>query len=69
MKSKESLRLSNLSQDLPTTQGDIIALRDSRRGKIIDLRTYLEFLKRFPVSPIHSLRDKKGPTGNRAFEL
>ncbi len=69
MKSKESSMLQNLSRDLPTTSADIAALNHSRNIHKLDLQDYLDFLAGFPEAPIHYLRNRKGPTGDKPFEL
>ena len=69
MKFKESLILRNLSRDLPTTETDIAALKHSRNIHKLALQDYLEFLANFPDLPVSILRARKGPKGDRAFEL
>ena len=69
MKSKESSRLLDLDRDLPTSAADILALRQARRDRIQDLKTYLEFLSSFPDASAAALRARKGPAGSKPFEL
>jgi hypothetical protein len=69
MKSKKSLRLLDLDRDLPTTAADIFALRQARRDKFNDLRSYLEFLSLFPEPSASALSERKGPAGSKPFEL
>jgi hypothetical protein len=69
MKSKESSRLLDLDRDLPTSAVDILALRQARRDRIQDLKTYLEFLSSFPDVSAATLHAKKGPAGPKPFEF
>jgi hypothetical protein len=69
MKSKESSRLLDLDRDLPTSAEDIVALRQARKESIQDLKTYFEFLSRFPAPSTEELRARKGPRGPQLFEL
>jgi len=69
MRSKKSLRLLDLNRDLPTTANDVSALREARRERIQDLKSYLEFLSCFPQPSKSALSERKGPAGSRPFEL
>ena len=69
MKSKRSSKLLNLDRDLPTSAADIVALRQARRERIKDLKTYLEFLAGFPAPSSSVLLARKGPAGRTPFEL
>jgi hypothetical protein len=69
MKSKKSLRLLDLDRDLPTTAADIFALRQARRDKIKDLKSYLEFLSRFPAPSTVALSERKSSAGSKPFKL
>jgi hypothetical protein len=69
MKSRKSSGLLDLDRDLPTSRDDVIALRSARGSDIADLKTYLEFLARFPAPSTEELRAKKGPRGPQPFEL
>ena len=69
MKSKKYSRLLDLDHDLPTNGADIFALRQARRDRIQDLKTYLEFLAGFPKPSVRALRNRKGPAGLKPFEL
>jgi hypothetical protein len=69
MKSKESSSLLDLDRDLPTSAEDIVALRQTRRRDTADLKTYFEFLSQFPAASTEELRAKKGPCGQKPFEL
>jgi hypothetical protein len=61
--------LQNLNRDLLTTDADIAALKHSRNMHIRDIQDYLKFLANFRDAPICILRTRKGPTGDKAFEL
>ena len=69
MKSKESSKLLSLDRDMPTSAADIAALRRSRRDRIHDLKSYLEFLAGFPARSTRELSSRKGPAGTKPFEL
>lgn len=69
MRSKKSSRFLDLDRDLPTSAEDVIALRQARKDIICDLKTYLEFLASFPAPSLEELRDRKGPAGEKPFEL
>jgi hypothetical protein len=69
MRSKKSLRLLDLDRGLSTNAADILALRESRRDKLRDLKAYLEFLSNFPEPSTPELSAPKGPAGDKPFEL
>jgi hypothetical protein len=69
MKSKKSSRLLDLSRDLPTSVADVIALRRARESGRLNLETYLRFLAGCPAPPLNELRARKGPAGDKPFEL
>jgi len=69
MRSEESLRLLDLDRDLPTAAADIYALREARRDRIQNLKSYLEFLSCFPPPSHFALSQIKGPAGSKPFEL
>jgi hypothetical protein len=69
MKSQKSSMLRNLNRDLLTTDADIAALKHTRKMQKLDLRDYLKFLSNFQDAPTRFLRARKGPTGDKVFEL
>ena len=69
MKSKKSSKLLDLDRDLPTSAADLAALRQARRDRIHDLKSYFEFLARFPTASTRELSLRKGPAGPKPFEL
>jgi hypothetical protein len=69
MRSEKSLRLLDLNRDLPTTVDDVYALREGRRKRIQDLKSYLKFLSCLPKPSEHALSGKKGPSGSKPFKL
>lgn len=69
MRSKKLSRRIDLDRDLPTSEEDIVALRQARKDSVCDLKTYLEFLARFPAPSLQELRTRKGPAGSKPFEL
>ncbi len=69
MKSRRSSKLLNLSRDLPTSAADVIALRQARQSGRMNLEAYLKFLAIFPAPTLQELRSRKGPAGDKPFEL
>jgi hypothetical protein len=69
MKSRKSTRLLDLSLDLPTSAADVAALRAVRQRNSMDLEAYLKFLASFPAPSLEELRARRGPAGDRPFEL
>ncbi len=69
MRSEKSSRLLDLDRDHPTTAGDVSALREARREKIRDLKSYLEFLSRLPKPSESAVRNRKGNAGSQPFAL
>ncbi len=69
MNSSDSCRLLNLEHDLPTTREDVLALRRARHSGRMNFEQYLEFLANFPPPTPSALRARKGPTGDKPFEL
>jgi hypothetical protein len=67
--SKELYEALNLDRDLPTTAADVAAQRRLRVGRSLTFEEYLEFLANFEPPPSDELRGKRGPRGERAFEL
>jgi hypothetical protein len=59
----------DLELDLPTTAEDVEALRNARGFAILDLDSYLRFLAQLPELAVADLRVKRGPRGDRPFEL
>jgi hypothetical protein len=69
MKSEKSYSILDLNNDLPTSPGDILALKRVRQAQRLSFDSYLEFLTSFaPLSP-EELRTRKGPFGLKPFEL
>jgi hypothetical protein len=69
MKSRESSRLLDLSRDLPTGAADVIALRNARESGRMNLEAYLKFLASCPAPTLDELRARRGPAGDKPFEL
>jgi hypothetical protein len=69
MKSRKSSRLLDLSRDLPTSAADVIGLRQARGSDRMNLEAYLECLAGFPAPTLEELRARKGPAGDKPFEL
>jgi hypothetical protein len=69
MKSRRSSRLLDLSRDLPTSAADVVALRQVRQSERMSLESYLKFLASFPALTLQELRSRKGPAGDKPFEL
>jgi len=59
----------DLERDLPTTAEDVAALRRAKTILRLDLESYLRFLRQVPAPTASSLRTKRGPRGDRPFEL
>lgn len=59
----------DLSRDLPTSAADVIALRQARPNDRMSLEDYLDFLARFPAPTFEELRARRGPAGDKPFEL
>ena len=69
MKSAERSDWLDLERDLPTTAGDIAALRRLARHAPMDLDSYFEFLAGFPPPSPEALAARKGPRGDAPFVL
>ncbi len=69
MKSANSNKLVNLEQDLPTSREDILALRLARECRRLSFEDYLAFLASFPPVSMDELRARKGPAGDKSFEI
>ena len=69
MNSVRSSTPLDLEAGLLTRPEDVQALRQARRGTAISLQEYLDFLKQFEDSPAAVLRARRGPRGDRPFEL
>ena len=52
-----------LDRDLPTTPGDVAAMRQAQASRQVQLGAYLEFLRRFEAPPPARLRPRRGPVG------
>ncbi|MGH2362896.1 MAG: hypothetical protein ACRDGM_20400 [bacterium] len=63
MTSNGSADLLALDRDLPTTPGDVTALRQAQAPRQVQLDEYLEFLRRFEAPPPARLRSRRGPVG------
>jgi hypothetical protein len=59
----------DLEAGLLTRPEDVEALRLARRGKAMSLAEYLDFLRQFEDPPPDVLRARRGPRGDRPFEL
>ncbi len=69
MKSRKSSRLLDLSRDLPTSTADVVALRQVRQRDRLNFEDYLKFLASCPAPTLDELRTRKGPAGDKPFEL
>jgi hypothetical protein len=67
--SKEMSEPLNLERDLPTTATDVAAQRRLLAGRSLTFEEYLRFLASFEPPSHDALRDKRGPRGERSFEL
>lgn len=59
----------DLEAGLLTRPEDVEALRQARRGRPMSLDEYLTFLRQFEDPPTTVLRARRGPRGERPFEL
>ncbi len=59
----------DLEAGLRTRPEDVQALRRARRGRPMSLDEYLAFLRQFEDLPADVLRARRGPRGDRPFEL
>jgi len=69
MNSARSSMPLDLEAGLRTRPEDVLALRRARGGKAMSLAEYLDFLRQFEDSPPDVLRARRGPRGERPFEL
>ena len=69
MRSSDSPEPLDLERDLPTTVEDIAALRRLRNRPRLSLEEYLAFLRSLGSPPASGLRSRKGPRGDRPFDL
>ena len=69
MSSADRSGMLDLKRDLPTTAEDVAALRRARAVHPLDLNAYLRFLASLPPYPAPDLRAKRGPRGDRPFNL
>ncbi len=69
MNSARSSTPLDLEAGLRTRPEDVLALRRARRGRSLSLQEYLEFLRQFEDPPAGELRARRGPRGDRPFEL
>lgn len=59
----------DLEAGLRTRPEDVAALRRAARPTALSLEEYLDFLARLEDPPIVALRARRGPQGDRPFEL
>ena len=69
MKSGRSSKPLDPSRDLPTSAADVIALRQARKSDRMSFEAYPKFLASFPAPSLAELRARKGPAGDKPFEL
>jgi len=69
MKSVRPGKPLDLDSDLPTTKDDVEALRRLRQTPRLTFEEYLRFLAQFEQPPTEDLRKRRGPRGDRPFEL
>jgi hypothetical protein len=69
MKSVRSSTPLDLEAGLLTRPDDVQALRQASGGTAISLQEYLAFLRQFEDTPAAVLRARRGPRGERLFEL
>jgi hypothetical protein len=69
MKSSGSRELLDLERDLPTTAEDTAALRRLREMTRLTFDEYFRFLAEFEPPPAEALRSRRGPRGDRLFEV
>lgn len=69
MNSERSSTPLDLEAGLRTRPEDVLALRRARRGRPVSLDDYLAFLRQFEDPPADVLRGRRGPRGERPFEL
>ena len=68
-KSSGSVEWLDLDRDLPTTEADVAAHRRIRGKPALDFDGYLRFLALFEPPSADALRGKRGPRGDRPFDL
>ena len=69
MSSVRSSTPLDLEAGLRTRPEDVLALRRARRGRPLSLEEYLDFLRLFEDPPASVLRARRGPRGDKPFEL
>ena len=69
MRSDERSEALDLERDLPTTPEDVLALRRAKSLGRLDLEGYLDFLAQLPEPAVVNPRSRRGPRGDRPFEL
>jgi hypothetical protein len=69
LRSSDTSERLDLERDLPTSAEDVAALWRIRDRTRLDFDQYLEFLASFPPPPTADLRRRRGPRGERPFEL
>jgi hypothetical protein len=69
MRSNDNLELLDLERDIPTTPDDVAALRRAGLPGPVDLEAYIRFLERLGSPSPSQLRSRRGPRGDRPFEL
>ena len=69
MNSARSSTPLDLEAGLRTGPEGVLALRRARRGTPMSLQEDLDFLQQFEDPPAAELRARRGPRGDRPFEL
>jgi len=59
----------NLERDLPTTEEDVAAQQRLRVGRPLSFEKYIRFLASFEPPSYEELHRKRGPHGDKPFEL
>jgi hypothetical protein len=65
----ESSTPIDLEAGLRTRPEDVAALRRAARPTVLSLEEYMEFLARLDDPPIEALKARRGPRGERPFDL
>jgi len=69
MSSAESSAPIDLEAGLRTRPEDVAALRRAARPTVLSLDEYMEFLASVEDPPCEALKARRGPRGDRPFEL
>ena len=59
----------DLEVGLRTRPEDVLALRRAKHRRPMSLEAYIAFLLQFQDPPVDVLRARRGPRGDRPFEL